>query len=99
MADESIRKGGKIRDGESRTMKKLRLTSAFRVIKSEKVTGEFNVLDKSILDVWQAHDAIILCWLFRRAMLERTGQDHAAKPTRRGLSSRTPAPAKTSARE
>lgn len=87
MAHEGIRKGGKIRHGESRTMKKLRLSSTLRVIKSEKVTGEFNVLDKSVLDVWQAHDAIILCWLFRRAMLERTGPDHAAKPTKRGVSS------------
>ena len=70
MADEGIRKGGKIRDGKSRTMKKLRLASTFRVIKSEKVTGEFNVLDKGVLNVRQAHGAFIICCLLRRAKLE-----------------------------
>jgi len=65
VADEGIRKGGKIRDGESRTMKKLRLASTLRVIKSEKVTGEFNVLDKGVLDVWQAHGAFTIYCLLR----------------------------------
>jgi hypothetical protein len=53
-------------------MKKLRLARALRVVKSEKVTGEFDVLDKGVLDIWQAHDAIILWYLLCRAIFECT---------------------------
>jgi hypothetical protein len=60
MVDQSVLEGDEVGDGESRTMKKLRLARALRVVKSEKVTGEFDVLDKGVPDIWQAHDAIIL---------------------------------------
>ena len=56
-----MREGRKIRDGKSRSMKKLRLTRSFRMVKSEEVAGKLDVFYNGVLYVRQAHDAMILC--------------------------------------
>jgi hypothetical protein len=61
VADQSMREGGKIRDGKSRSMKKLRLTRSFRKVKSEEVAGKLEVFYNGVLYVRRAHDAMILC--------------------------------------
>lgn len=77
VADQSMREGGKIRDGESRSMKKLSLTTSFRMVKGEEVAGKLDVLYDGGLDVRQAHDATSLCCLLHRAIFERTGRSPA----------------------
>jgi hypothetical protein len=56
-----MREGRKIRDGKSRSMKKLRLTRSFRMVKSEEIAGKLEVFYNGVLYVRQAHDAMILC--------------------------------------
>jgi hypothetical protein len=83
VADQSMREGGKIRDGKSRSMKKLRLTRSFRKVKSEEVAGKLEVFYNGVLYVRQAPDAVILCCLLHWAILERTGRRPARVCSRR----------------
>ena len=83
VADQSMREGGKIRDGKSRSMKKLRLTRSFRMVKSEEVAGKLEVFYNGVPYVRQAPDAVILCCLLHWVIFERTGRSPARVCSRR----------------
>ena len=83
VADQSMREGGKIRDGKSRSMEKLCLTRSFRKVKSEEAAGKLEVFYNGVLYVRQAHDAFILCCLLHWVIFERTGRSPARVCSRR----------------